>query len=395
MCIYVSGYACKIDFFSYRTTVRMFRYTICMNRPAVALFNIKHFQTRARVMLTPATVRHVFTAYLNPNDRLLRQSSKGNGSTRVLVLDKLNRVKGIYTPLLCLPHPAILTGQDGVLGPTIEDYLASLERRTLLSQGKLSKNATAHMNIDPQASGSSCSEAKTMPSTYSCEDSHLSSQSTAHLIKGDSMNSVPSVAVILSHPHGFGIATFSSDGSMVLPLENVAISSRSDVADDSGDGLRRNVSMHENGRNDYAMTYLLETLNRLYPTHLISCDTFYFVTRDNHASLSLDALRAAETYVHRDHSGVFAQNSQETHLSTPSVERYSADVHSALKSSQVSFLDSRWVWMPDLMLQRSRDYSLYTRDTHTEQRVVCGSGLCSAVKQGVLELDHMPSTLAT
>lgn len=77
-------------------------------RQAVALFNMKHFRSRQKYALTPANALDIFKSTLDNDDRMLRQSRLGSGATRVLIIDKHQRVKGVYHPLMCLPHPCSL-----------------------------------------------------------------------------------------------------------------------------------------------------------------------------------------------------------------------------------------------------------------------------------------------
>eukprot|EP00796_Vickermania_ingenoplastis_P004914 gene4914-3526_t len=92
-------------------------------RSAVAFFNMKHFQVQQKIRVTPSTVHEVFSTYLRPDDRLLRQSRAGAGSTRVLVLNKSQKVKAVYLPVLCVPHPSIVGSENAVLGLPVKEYL--------------------------------------------------------------------------------------------------------------------------------------------------------------------------------------------------------------------------------------------------------------------------------
>lgn len=97
-------------------------------RSAVAFFNMKHFQVQKKIRVTPSNFHEVFSTYLRPNDRLLRQSSAGAGSTRVLVLNKYQMVKAVYLPVLCTPHPSYVVGSNSALGLPVEEYLSLVKK---------------------------------------------------------------------------------------------------------------------------------------------------------------------------------------------------------------------------------------------------------------------------
>lgn len=110
-----------------------FRQVVLRERTPLALFSMKLFQTRHKVMVTPTTIHEVFNKFLWKDDRLLRQSNAGAGSTRILVLNKRQQVKAVYLPMLCLPHPTTVSGDRTVLGLGLQDYLnavtAAMERK--------------------------------------------------------------------------------------------------------------------------------------------------------------------------------------------------------------------------------------------------------------------------
>lgn len=97
-------------------------------RSAVAFFNMKHFQVKQKVRVTPSNFHEVFSTYLRPHDRLLRQSRVGAGSTRVLVLNKYQMVKAVYLPVLCTPHPSYVVGSNSALGLPVEEYLSLVKK---------------------------------------------------------------------------------------------------------------------------------------------------------------------------------------------------------------------------------------------------------------------------
>lgn len=265
----------------------MFVYTNLLRRLPVALFNMKHFQTKTKIVVTPENYREVLGSVLLPQDRLLRQSSVGGGSTRVLVLDKMQGVKGVYHPLLCLPHPTAVDGGDKSLGVPIANYLESL-------------------------------------------------QSSAGL---------PEVLTVVSHPEGTAFGTFTADGHEGLPLINLSAPSALDGAE-----------------SEELVDDLMEAMRSPeIAKHLRRCRTYYFVRRDEKASLQLATLRKRE-------------------MSLPDGAR---------RTLPLSFMHPNWVSLPDVSLQTGRGeiVSIYARDPITKDSIVSAEGLLKSVRTGKLELD--------
>lgn len=104
----------------------LFQRTPALLRSAVAFFNMKHFQVREKIKVNPSNINQIFSTYLEPGDRLLRQSRVGSGSTRVLVLDNFQKVKGVYLPVLCVTHPATVK-EHSTLGLPVSQYLETVK----------------------------------------------------------------------------------------------------------------------------------------------------------------------------------------------------------------------------------------------------------------------------
>ncbi|EPY27985.1 hypothetical protein STCU_02567 [Strigomonas culicis] len=197
-------------------------------RLPVALFNMKHFQCRQRVDLNPSNYSTTLNECLHPQDRLLRQSAVGGGASRVLVVDKMQQVKAVMIPMLCAPHPTVLSSlEETTLGIPIEKYLSGI---------------------------------KPVPKP-----------------KAKSSNTVllPTSLVILSHPNGLAVGIFNSDGKYVVKLQNITIVKDEAVASPVVQ----------------AITNLVQTLTD-HKKAVSECSTLYFVVRDNTDSLTLAAIEA-------------------------------------------------------------------------------------------------------
>lgn len=292
----------------------------CARLP-LAHFNMKHFQSKQKHVLTPANFRDVFSTAMLPQDRLLRQSSTGGGATRVLVLDRLQQVKGVYSPLLCLPHPAVVEGGDNALGLTVKDYLRL---------------------ITPEAAA----------------------------------EKVPTTMVMISHPYGIGYAAYAADGSLHMPVKNIAAppelveqqikyqqqlqqEQQESSFDEPPPVLDVAPVPSPLATPEYIAT-IMDAISASFDSYLSGCSTFYYVTRDKTASLRLAELRQEENVL----------------LKAGRVSR-----------CPISFNDKRWVALPDSVLQSDRHISLYTRDRKTNERIVSQQGLTAAVTHGKVELD--------
>lgn len=318
---------------------RMFQRKPLLARQAVAFFNMKHFRSKHKVPITPENIKDVFTRQLEPQDRLLRHSQVGSGSTRMLVLDRQQQVKGVYHPVLCLPHPATVYGGDNVLGLSISDYLAALEAKV---------PADAAHGTTPQ---------------------------------------LPTVLTIVSHPNGLALGTYAADGAVRMPLRNLVLPPASTggsggagtsgagdtaaAAKHGGTGLGEaaaKVSASSATGPSGAIDELVKVINANYAAYIASCSTFYFVTRDTSASLTLAALQKHEQEL-KEQPGA-----------------------ASTAKCALSFLDRRWVALPDAVLQFGHDVALYTRDAATKQRIVSPPKLHATVMQGLLDLDRAPRT---
>ncbi|CCW59990.1 unnamed protein product [Phytomonas sp. EM1] len=289
----------------------MIAQTLSLYRIPVAFFSMKHFRCRQKHIVTPQSVRDTFTRYLDPKDRLLRQSRAGSGSTRVLVLDNLQQVKGVYHPLLCLPHPSVVKGGDQVLGLPVGDYLDALE---------------------PHAVGRVSSEA---------------------------WNELPAVLIMVSHPHGVALTSFTTDGAMRMPLVNLSLhpppSSPSSAPDLS--------SPPASSATPEFMEKFVQVINKNYDQYLAMCSTYYFIAKDRSSSLTLNDFK----------------NGQKALKGEPGLDM--------VPFSKMLSEDSRWITLPDTILQKSQQFSLYVHDNKLNKKVVSPSGLSAAVASGSLELD--------
>ncbi|KEG14988.1 hypothetical protein DQ04_00231140 [Trypanosoma grayi] len=210
-------------------------HTACIkHRQAVALFTFKSFRARQKIALTPASVASVFAEQLDSQDRLLRQSSVGSGASRFLVLDKQQRVRGVYHPLLCLPYP--LEGA-GVLGTPVDAYLHRLRQRW-----------DALGDFD----GDAC--------TF----------------------------VVVSYANGLGVTAYGVDGSVRLPLVNVKLPARRH----SGVGMMNERDMRPFAETTSLVDDFAEVVAEHYATCIHPCSSFFFLSSAN-AALSLGDMRVA------------------------------------------------------------------------------------------------------
>ncbi|EAN85704.1 hypothetical protein C3747_7g456 [Trypanosoma cruzi] len=202
-------------------------------RQAVALFTIKSFRARQKILLTPQNLDSVFTEKLDPQDRLLRQSSVGPGASRILVLDKNQRVRGVYHPLLCLPYP--LNG-DGVLGIPVESYLQRIQQKK-------------------QSNGDS---------TEGC------------------------TFIVVAHANGLGIAVYAADGNACFPLVNVKLPAQRCT----GRGMMNERDMIPFIGTTSLVEDFAEIMAENYSEYIHFCSTFFFLANPN-TSISFHAMRSA------------------------------------------------------------------------------------------------------
>lgn len=284
-------------------------------RLPLAQFNMKHFQCKQKHDITPDNFQRVFTTAILPRDRLLRQSSAGGGATRVLVLDNMQQVKGVYFPMLCLPYPTTVKGGDSALGITVGNYLDI---------------------ITPKAPAE-----------------------------------MPTTLVLMSHPYGVAIASYASDGSVHMPVKNITApvnlveqqqeEGQPPVAQDEDATLPDAAVPSPLSTPEYIST-IMAAIAEEHNKYLANCSTFFFVTRDKTASLTLGELRKEEDRLVKESGDDAAQ-------------------------CAIPFSDHRWIALPDSMMQANRNVPLYTRDKKTGERIVSQKGLDSAVTHGRMELD--------
>ncbi|EKF27705.1 hypothetical protein MOQ_008562 [Trypanosoma cruzi marinkellei] len=202
-------------------------------RQAVALFTIKSFRARQKILLTSENVGAVFSEKLDPQDRLLRQSSVGPGASRILVLDKNQRVRGVYHPLLCLPYP--LNG-DGALGIPVESYLQRIQQK---------KTST-----------------------------------------GDSAEGC--TFIVVAHANGLGIAVYAVDGSARFPLVNIKLPAQRCT----GRGLMNERDMVPFVGTTSLVEDFAEIIAENYTDYIHSCSTFFYLANPN-TSISFHGMRTA------------------------------------------------------------------------------------------------------
>ncbi|RNF17906.1 uncharacterized protein Tco025E_04651 [Trypanosoma conorhini] len=211
----------------------MLRLACTRRRQAVALFTMKSFRARQKILLTPQNVATVFSEKLDPQDRLLRQSSVGAGASRILVLDKKQRVRGVYHPLMCLPYPI-----DGaaVLGIPVESYLQRIQQK--------------------QKSAEALAEGCTF--------------------------------IVVVHANGLGIAVYAADGSIRFPLVNVKLPAQRAT----GLGMMNERDMLPFLETTSLVEDFAELMTETYTEHVHDCSTFFFLTNAN-TSISFTGMRRA------------------------------------------------------------------------------------------------------
>ncbi|AYU83469.1 conserved hypothetical protein [Leishmania infantum JPCM5] len=311
-------------------------------RTAVAFFNMKHFQTKKKYNLTPQNIYETFSTVLLPRDRLLRQSVSGGGGSRVLVLDAQQRVKGVYLPVFCMPHPSTITNGSNSLGVAVADYTRSIEAAS-----------TIH-----KAGG------------------------------GGTASTLPTVLVVLSHPQGLAYGTFRADGTPGVPMKNLALSpilanartqqASTNIASTplrtSGLGTVMPLLNVSRGRAEVIRDIYKELNECEHVAELAACSTFVWVQRDNMSSMTFETAQSSERYWER--------------------EKNDGDGAAAPPPGAISFLDRRWVLLMDVALHPDTGLGLYARDPATGDRIVNATGVQSALCRGLLLLDHVPRTAA-
>ncbi|RNF08902.1 hypothetical protein TraAM80_02447 [Trypanosoma rangeli] len=211
----------------------MLRLVCTRRRQAVALFTMKSFRARQKILLTPQNVTTVFMEKLDPQDRLLRQSSVGAGASRILVLDKKQRVRGVYHPLLCLPYP--IDGA-GVLGIPVESYLQRIQQK--------------------QRAAEDLAEGCTF--------------------------------IVVAHANGLGFAVYAADGGVCFPLVNIKLPAQ------RGTGLGM---MNERDMVPFLETTSLvedfaDVMTESYTERVRPCSTFFFLSNAN-TSISFSGIKTA------------------------------------------------------------------------------------------------------
>ncbi|CBZ25961.1 conserved hypothetical protein [Leishmania mexicana MHOM/GT/2001/U1103] len=311
-------------------------------RAAVAFFNMKHFQTKKKYNLTPQNIYETFSTVLSPRDRLLRQSVSGGGGSRVLVLDAQQRVKGVYLPVFCMPHPSTITNGSNSLGVAVSDYTRFIE-------------ATSAMH---KAGG------------------------------GGTASTLPTVLVVLSHPQGLAYGTFRADGIPGVPMKNLALAptlvnaraqqKSTNIASTplrtSGLGTVIPLLNVSHGRVDVIRDIYKELNECERVAALKACSTFVWAQKDNTSSTTFETAQSSERYWER--------------------AKRDGDAAMAPPPGAISFLDRRWVLVTDVALHPDTGVGLYARDPATGDRIVNATGVQSALCRGLLLLDHVPRTAA-
>ncbi|KAG5463947.1 hypothetical protein LSCM1_00121 [Leishmania martiniquensis] len=314
---------------------------VMLTRPAVAFFNMKHFQAKKKYNLTPQNTHETLSTVLSPRDRLLRQSVSGSGGARVLVLDAQQKVKGVYLPVFCMPHPSTFSTGGNSLGVPVADYTHFIDG----------------MSATRKASG------------------------------GDSAPALPSVLVVMSHPEGVAYGTFRADGTPGVPMKNLklpptlqdvtiqkeATSVVSSMLRNSGLGTVMPMLNAASGTRTVLSELYQEFNEGEHAAELSACCTFLWVQRESRSLTSLEAARSFERNCERMQSageGAFA-----------------------LATGGVSFLDRRWIFLMDAALRPETGLGLYARDSATGDRIVNATGVQSALSRGALLLDYVPRSV--
>ncbi|KAG5489992.1 hypothetical protein JKF63_00111 [Porcisia hertigi] len=311
-------------------------------RTAVAFFNMKHFQAKAKYTLTPQNTFETLSTVLSPGDKLLRQSVSGGGGARVLVLDAQQKVKGVYLPVFCMPHPSTIASGGNSLGIAVAEYTRLIE----------STSATQNTGSNGTAS------------------------------------TLPTVLVVVSHPQGLAYGTFRADGKPGVPIKNIALSPMishvktqekatniaSTTLTSSGLGAVMPLLQVGSGFAETVLKVYKELNGCEHAAQLTACSTFVWVQRSSGSSTSFEAARSVQQYWER--------------------EKSSGDGDVALVPGGISFLDRRWIILTDTVLRPDPGVNLYTRDSSTGDRIVDAIGLQSALCKGSLLLDHAPRTAA-
>lgn len=198
-------------------------------RSAVAFFNMKHFQVKQKIRVTPSNFHEVFSTYLRPHDRLLRQSRAGAGSTRVLVLNKYQMVKAVYLPILCIPHPSIVIGSNSALGLPVEEYLP------IVKQAQSEEEQT--------------------------------------------------IFAALSYPKGIAFSVYNAKGAALMPMVTVPYT---DVQTDRGvaSGIGKHALISAGNPNRARAREFVTALHE-HHTQVQQCSTFYMINRERGSCLML------------------------------------------------------------------------------------------------------------
>ncbi|AIO02258.1 hypothetical protein LPMP_351210 [Leishmania panamensis] len=314
---------------------------VMLARSAVAFFNMKHFQAKKKYNLTPQNTYETLSTVLSPRDRLLRQSVSGSGGSRVLVLDTQQRVKGVYLPVFCMPHPSTITKGTNSLGVEVAEYTRFIE-----------------------ATSAACKAGG-----------------------GVTESTLPTVLVVMSHPQGLAYGTFRADGTPGVPMKNLALGSiladpktqqeavtiASATLKSSGLGTVMPLLQVPYGHAEAVRDIYKELNECKHAAELAACSTFVWVQRDSESSTSFKVARSSEEYWAR------ARNEGES--------------GAAPVPGPISFLDRRWVLLTDVVLRPDHGLGLYGRDLATGHRIVDPIGLQSALCRGSLLLDHIPRTV--
>ncbi|KPA80011.1 putative mitochondrial hypothetical protein [Leptomonas pyrrhocoris] len=311
-------------------------------RAAVAYFNMKHFQVKYKANMNPGNAYATLTTSLMPHDRLLRHSSSGRGAGRVLVLDNKQKVKGVYIPVCCLPHPSAVTGDGNSLGVSVENYLKVIE-------------PLAHL-------------------------SDTNDRTTAV----DKSTPMPTVLVVVGHPQGVAYGSFYADGRPALPLVNtdlnyVELTPVTKEGEDDNFGCARKRQVYRS--RDFLMSVMgeLQSMWDKDGEALSRCSTFYWITRDEGDALCLKSMRMCEQHAREDF--------------LPEGVPTASPVAIPAGSHAVSFADRRWTVLPDSFFVSAGSRPLYTRDKTTQQRIVDPQGLQDAMRAGALLLDYVPRSV--
>ena len=325
---------------------KMFCYSrLCFPRSAVAFFNMKQFQIKYKALMTAENAYVTLSSCLMPRDRLMRYSTSGRGAGRVLVLDSQQKVKGVYVPVCCLPHPATVGGNSS-LGITVEDYLKVIM-------------PVANLSPSPDAADT----------------------------KATTEVGMPTVLAVVAQPQGIAFGTFYADGRPALPLVNTALGAQTPLLAETDETAGQVVAATQVASSFRTFTSLLPVMKELQSlldknaADVACCSTFYWIMRAGVESISVKALQMCEDRLKRNGDFRTSDTAAGSSVAAEPAEH------------AISFADRRWMMLHDTFFDASKIRLLYTFDPATHHRIVDAAGLQAVLQSGTLLLDYVPRSV--